>query len=74
MKVFEKVFKLAVEATFGPPLPNPYERYYIVSTASTTWRDLAHRFARELHKRDGGIVDSPEASSVSFEQAGSIAS
>ncbi|KAL5501921.1 hypothetical protein ACEPAH_9182 [Sanghuangporus vaninii] len=66
-----RVYKLAVEALYGPPLPNPYERYYIASAASITWKELAQYFARELHKR--GLVESDDAESVSFENAGQLA-
>ena len=71
VSLFEQVFQLALDALTEPPSTTPYERYFIASTIPVTWKDLAERFGRELHKE--GVIDSPDASSVSYDEAGPFA-
>lgn len=69
--MFDKVFKLAVDALAVPPKSNAYSRFYIASPISETWKEIAQRFGRELYAK--GIVSSPEPSSLKYEEAGPYA-
>jgi hypothetical protein len=54
-----------------PPTNSPYERYYIASTESVTWKRIFELFAGSLHKR--GLIASPTPVSVTYEDAGPFA-
>ncbi|EJD07987.1 NAD-binding protein [Fomitiporia mediterranea MF3/22] len=65
VSLFDKVFKLALDALSSPPATSPYERYYIASTTPVPWKDVSERLARELHKR--GFIESPKPTVISPE-------
>ncbi|EJD07986.1 uncharacterized protein FOMMEDRAFT_150609 [Fomitiporia mediterranea MF3/22] len=73
VSLFEKVFKLALDALSTPPTTSPYKRYYIASTTPIPWKDVVERFACQLHKK--GLIKSskPIVISSASEDLGPLA-
>lgn len=62
------IFKSAIA---GRPTSSPYSRYFIADARIYGMKSIATEVARILHQ--SGKMESPEAVSISFEDAGPLA-
>lgn len=61
-----KVLGLSLEPS--APQGSPYERTYVIGGTDIPWKDVSDIFAKAFHAK--GIIGSPEARSVTLEEAG----